>query len=285
MVGIVTVLTFTFSLCSSSSLCRGGHRRPEAELSGSVVRTGELWSPNIGLHPRVPLPTPSTLLWGKLSVFLMGKMLIFLSGGSFQPCLHAFDSRQLFFCSRLHQIDPHPDQATSTAEQRLDTCPSRWEMHGMSPKQLGFRSFHFCLSPDDSDCSLCCHHQEKTKPPWRNPYVRVQEVTGKLPDPEIRPPHGWDMPHRTKPAELCQSSHFSHAFQENVDKEHADLVRDLKRNARKHYDRSHSQYIWEKCVILLPQFLISVCTFVFLTWVLKSLIVLFQFSASWTKRL
>lgn len=23
------------------------------------------------------------------------------------------------------EIDPHPDQATSTAEQRLDTCPSR----------------------------------------------------------------------------------------------------------------------------------------------------------------
>lgn len=104
----------------------------------------------------------------------------------------------------------------------------------------------------------------ENKPPWRNPYVRVQEVTGKLPDPEIRlPPRGWDMPHRTKPAELCQSSHFSHAFQENVDKEHADLVRVLKRNARKHYDRSHSQYIWEKCVILLPQFLISVCTCLF----------------------
>lgn len=162
MVGIATALTFAFAVRSSSSLCRGGHRRTEAWLSGCVVRTGELWRAIIGLHPGVPLPTSSTLLWGKLFVFLTGKMLIFLSGGSLQPCLHALDSRQLFFCSPLHQIDPHPDQATSTAEQRLDTCPSRWEMHGTSPKWLGFRSFHFCLSPDDSDCLLRCHHREKT---------------------------------------------------------------------------------------------------------------------------
>lgn len=162
LVGMVTVLTFAFSVCSSSSLCRGGHRRTEAELSGSVVRAGELWSPTIGLHPGVPLATPSTLLRGKLFVFLKGKKCWYLSQVTAFSYLHAFDSRPLFFCSPLHQIDPHPDQATSTAEQRLDTCPSRWEMHGRSPKRLGFRSFHFCLSPDDSECSLCCHQWEKT---------------------------------------------------------------------------------------------------------------------------
>lgn len=66
--GMVMVLTFAISVRSSSSLCRGGHRRTEAELSGSVVWAGELWWPAIRLYPGVPLPTPSSLLWGKLLV-------------------------------------------------------------------------------------------------------------------------------------------------------------------------------------------------------------------------
>jgi len=59
--------------------------------------------------------------------------------------------------------------------------------------------------------------------------------------------------HRTKPGELQYVKVVTFL------KEHLDLVRDLKRKARKHYDRSHSQYSWEKLVILLSQFRISVC--------------------------
>ncbi|KAI2664429.1 Arrestin domain-containing protein 3 [Labeo rohita] len=43
----------SMTMSCSSSLCRGGHRRTEAELFGSVVRAGKLRWPAIRLHPGI----------------------------------------------------------------------------------------------------------------------------------------------------------------------------------------------------------------------------------------
>ncbi len=173
--------------------------------------------------------------------------------------------------SPLHQIDPHPDQATSTAEHRLDTCPSRWEMHGTSPKRLGFRSFHFCLSPNDSDWSLCCHHREKTTL-YGKTRSKGAGVTGKLPDPDIRPPW-WTRHVGLSLQSFVKVVIFLMLFGKGWQRTRRPCPRSEEKCKKTLRPQPFTVQLRETRFLIL----IFLHKFVFLVWVLKSVIVYFSF--------
>lgn len=109
-------------------------------------------------------------------------------------------------------------------------------------KQLGFISFHSCLSLCDSRCSLCWHNWEKTN--WEiGKSRRIQEVPGKLLPAQPRDsqtqklvcvvlPWMGTYPVWLKPAELCHSSYVANAFLSRLTKNSVTKTISKKRSAR-----------------------------------------------------